>query len=145
MTEIMPVPRNLILLSYQQGALAVLFSYIAPPSCCPLQLLIVPPLIVNTQSFPISTAPPSPSSSLQFAMILLSKISVPLDTEKPQFLFWPSMVPSVPLSFIVSVLPSYTQNISSSVALQVKVYPFKSNVTAPLIVISPLIVTLPPK
>lgn len=88
-----------------------------------MQLLIVPPLIVNTQSFPISTAPPSPSSSLQFAMILLSKISVPLDTEKPQFLFWPSMVPSVPLSFIVSVLPSYTQNISSSVALQVKVYP----------------------
>ena len=44
-------------------------------------------LIVSTQSFPISTAPPSPSSSLQFAMILLSKISVPLDTEKPQFLF----------------------------------------------------------
>ena len=34
---------------------------------------------------------------------------------------------------------------TSSVAVQVKVYPFKSNVTAPLIVISPLIVTLPPK
>lgn len=28
MTEIMPVPRNLILLSYQQGALAVFFMFI---------------------------------------------------------------------------------------------------------------------
>ena len=28
MTEIMPVPRNLILLSYQQGAFALLFLYI---------------------------------------------------------------------------------------------------------------------
>ena len=28
MTEIMPVPRNLCLLSYQQGALAALFFYL---------------------------------------------------------------------------------------------------------------------
>ena len=30
MTEIMPVPRNLILLSYQQGALHARFAYTLP-------------------------------------------------------------------------------------------------------------------
>ena len=41
--------------------------------------------------------------------------------QKPQFLFWPSILPPVPLSFTVRFPLSYTLNISHSSPLTVKV------------------------
>ena len=110
----------------------------AAPSSPALQSLIVPPFITNlpyltgvsvTPVLDTSTAPPSPSASVQFTMLPLSRVSVPPLTSNPQFLFCPSILPFVPLSFTVRFPLLRTRIISSSVELQLRVYPLRSRVT----------------
>ncbi len=110
----------------------------APPSSPALQSIIAPPFITNlpyltcvsvTPLPDTSTAPPSPSASVQFTILPLSKISVPPRTLNPQFLFRPSILPPVALSFTVRFPLLRTRIISSSAKLQLRVYPFRSSVT----------------
>ena len=110
----------------------------APPSSPALQFMIAPPFIMNlpylvgvsvTPELATSTAPPSPSASVQFTILPLSRVSVPPLTSNPQFLFCPSILPPVPLSFTVRFPLLHTRNILSSVELQLRVYPLRSRVT----------------
>ncbi|CDA20400.1 unknown [Ruminococcus sp. CAG:488] len=110
----------------------------APPSSPALQSMMAPPFIMNlpyligvsvTPVFATSTAPPSPSASVQFTILPLSKVSVSPLTSIPQFLFCPSILPPMPLSFTVRFPLLRTRIIFSSVELQLSVYPFRSRVT----------------
>ena len=109
----------------------------APASSKALQSMMVPPFIINwpyligvsvTPVLETSTAPPSPSVT-QFTILPLSRVSVPPLTSNPQFLFCPSILPPVPLSFIVRLPLLHTLMISSSVELQLRLYPLRSRVT----------------
>ena len=125
----------------------------APPSSPALQSMMAPPFIMNlpyltcvfvTPVLETSTAPPSPSASVQFTMLPLSRVSVPPLTSIPQFLFCPSILPPVLLSFIVRLPLLRTRIISSSVPLQLRVYPLRSRVTVRPTSSSQVVSMLPP-